>query len=307
MRPKILIIGSRGYIGSSIKQGLTQCGHSVYGTVCSHIPSSDEYKVDVRLPGDFNQLPKDNFDIIINASGSVDNTLSRQDIYSINALGVKNIVDWLSKTNCRHFIHISSTGVYGINSMGQHRNEQSKNLLSRIGVPYQRSKAKAESIIANISTPYTILRMPAVLGIGDSFITPVICSSLINSSFFQCGDEKNRISIIVKDSLPHMIENIIGNDAENETFNSASHHIPWTTLVTEYASSLNCNLPETGKSILTIPFKLQDMHYLFLLTHSRFGAHFPTDKFERKYNVEHKFSWKEIVSHAAKHYKNKND
>lgn len=303
MRPKILIIGCRGYIGSAIKQGLTQSGYDVYGTVRSHNPNSDEYKVDIRLRADFNPLPKNNFDIIINASGTVDNTLSRHEIFSINTLGVEHIVGWLSTTNCRHFIHISSTGVYGINSMGQQRSETSKNLLSHIGVPYQRSKAKAEDLIANSSTPYTILRMPAVLGIGDSFITPVICASLIDKSFFHSGQGNKLVSIIVKDSLSHKIKSIISKKAGNDIFNCASHHIPWASLVAEYAASLNCDVPDNQNSILTLPLKLHDMHYLFLLTHSRFGAHFPTDKFAQTYTVKNPFSWKESVNHAANHYK----
>jgi hypothetical protein len=95
---------------------------------------------------------------------------------------------------------------------------------------------------------------------------------------------------------------VVRKTASNEIFNCASHHIIWRELVAEYAQALKLPVPARKKPLVSLPFKLTDMHHLFLLTTSRFGAHFPTDKFRSYYGDIRSGDWKEIVQRAAEQH-----
>ena len=56
------------------------------------------------------------------------------------------------------------------------------------------------------------------------------------------------------------------------------------------------------KSILTLLTHSKDKNYLYLLTNSYFGAHFPNDKLKEKIGFELEYPWQEGVKEAIKGY-----
>jgi len=161
---KILFFGSDGFIGENLKNYFRENGYEVCGTTFLRNPCENETKIDIRNPQEFEKLSDINFDIVINATGVVDQNSPRKIIFDVNTQGTKNILDWAQKRRCRHFIQISSIAVYGFRVLGVNRRENNtKRYDGKLFLPYGRSKALAENYVEKSSLDYTILRLPAVL------------------------------------------------------------------------------------------------------------------------------------------------
>ncbi len=296
---KILITGTDGFIGNILKNLLSAAGYDVYGTVFLREPCEKEWRVDITKADDFNKLPSIAFDAVIHNAGMVQQNVPRKLMFEVNAEGTKKLVQWAETNQCKHFIQISSIGVYGLKSMGQNRLENTTCRFLSLSVPYQQSKAKAEKYISLSSIPYTILRLPAVIGSGDTVITPSIAPRLLDGTYFSCGAANKKISLITVKSLAKLIMPVIDKKPTNEIYNCVSHHVSWSVLVNEYANNINKPVPKTKKSLLSAFTHLFDKHYLFLLVNSRFGAHFPNEKFINTFNIQATEAWQDAVRESV--------
>ncbi len=300
--PTVFIFGIDGFIGSAIKIALEKKGFVVYGSVYVREPGAREFYLDISKKPSFELLPKIHFDAIINNIGIVDQSMSRRLMYAVNASGVKNVLNWAKKIHCPHFIQISSIGVYGLRAMGQRRDETTPRT-RYLGVAYQTSKAKGEECVEQSTLPYTILRLPSVVGKGDTVITPAIARNLQHGTYFTSGNNNPLFSLLAVKNLADILEKVIqqglSEPPTNSIYNVASHHLTWSELVQEYAKQLQVDIPETKRSLLSMIVNLSDKLYLFLLTNSRFGAHFPDDKFSRTFNYKPSYSWQGAVYDAV--------
>jgi UDP-glucose 4-epimerase len=117
---KILIIGSCGFIGSSLSYYLKKKGHKLY--CCDILPHNitamDVYFPIQDLKSDLDAILTNNsFDVCINTSGAADVSNSITDPgkdFSLNSNNVFHILETLNKKNklCK-FINLSSAAVYG--------------------------------------------------------------------------------------------------------------------------------------------------------------------------------------------------
>ncbi len=298
----ILITGSDGFIGSHLKASLESEGHRIFGTVFFKNPGgTNEIKLDLTLRDDFARLPKINFDVVIHAAGSIDQNLKSKRLMEINAHGTKRLLNWLKLNGCSHFIQISSVSVYGFKTLGQNRSEESTKRYEGIfALPYMKSKALAEKHIEGSGINYTILRLPAVLGENDSYISSSIIGPLKNGSFFTSGNADKLVSIICIRNLGKIIEKLIRLGPQNDFFNCSDFHINWNEFIEEYAKGLNIRLAPKRKSLLSVLANFRDKKFCLLLTFSRFGSHFPNDKLKSLINFEPKIGWKDAVKEAIK-------
>ncbi|MFZ7114995.1 MAG: NAD-dependent epimerase/dehydratase family protein [Bacteroidota bacterium] len=115
---RILIIGSRGFIGSHLTDHFSnKKENEVFGCDVSDEASQNYFKVNKFSP-DYNDLFKDHrFDICIYAggNGSVPYSLENPDIdFQLNTHTVNSILSCISKyqPDCK-FLHMSSAAVYG--------------------------------------------------------------------------------------------------------------------------------------------------------------------------------------------------
>jgi len=111
---RILLLGSTGLLGCTLRPFLDSCGHDVI----THGRSGGvHYQVDITDPGKTNKLLDDTRpDIVINLVGmtDVDRCETEQNqAYLVNVKAVENISTWIkrAKTPC-HLIHISTDQVY---------------------------------------------------------------------------------------------------------------------------------------------------------------------------------------------------
>lgn len=300
MAQRVFIAGADGFVGSVLAQSLAASGYEVHAGVYGRAAAGErETRFDVCRPESFGAVPAGHFDAVINNAGAVDQSMPARAMFGVNAGGTRNTLEWARSRGCRHFVQISSISVVGLQAMGQNRSEDRARRSLHLGVPYQRSKARAEAYVEASGLPYTILRLPSVVGRGDTITTPAIGGSLQDGSYFQCGDRDPLLSIIDVREIPDMIDLVLRGGPGDDVYNASSHHLPWSTIVAAYAGALNASVPTTRRPLLSMLTHLHDKRYLYLLTNSRFGAHFPSDKLCRRYGYRPSRDWRQALAEAV--------
>lgn len=301
---KILITGTDGFIGNYLKKHLENRGYSIFGTVFRRSPGKNEIKFDVRLIDSLQGLKNQNYDIIINTIGIVDQNQPKKLMFEVNFRGTKRLVDWSRNMKCKHFIQISSVAVYGLKSIGENRSEQStKRYEGYFAIPYMRSKAKAEKYIESSGIPYTILRLPAVLGRNDTILSSSLITKLLKGNFYFSGKKDKIFSTLYIQNLGSLIENVLEIGPKNDYFNCTDYHTKWSKFINEYIKNLSIKTNLTTKSIFSILTNLKDKDYLLMISFSKFGAHFPNEKIKRVFNWNPEYPWEKGVSDAIESHK----
>jgi nucleoside-diphosphate-sugar epimerase len=296
---KVLIIGTDGFIGRHLKDFFLSTGHEVIGTVFNDPAEGDDYCIDIRSAASIEALPDIPFDAVINAAGIVDQSAPSSLMMDVNARGAANLARWARRRGCPHFIQLSSIAVYGLKTLGVNRSEdRTRRFRGVLGIAYMRSKARAETLIERSGAPYTMLRLPAVIGRGDSFTSPSIVRWLRSGNFFFCGPGTRPVSLLFAKNLGPWVEALIAKGPLNCAFNCADHHVPWRDLVGHFAGLLNLPVPERTRSILALPLHLRDAGAHMLFTFSLFGSHFPSERLMRATAFTPPHDWRQGVAES---------
>ncbi|MBN2533647.1 MAG: NAD(P)-dependent oxidoreductase [Spirochaetales bacterium] len=296
---KILITGVDGFIGRSLKDYLQKQGHDISGTTYFNLPQDNEVFFDITDPAHFHRLPE-GYDIIIHTIGIIDQTVPFKRMNAVTVRGTERLLQWAKERKCRHFIYTSSVSVYGLKTMGINRTERNtKRYSGCFAIPYMRTKAKAEAAIEASRIPYTILRLPPVIGGNDSFFSSTIISYLVCGSFFFCGTRDYPVSLLYVKNLGPLMNTLLAAGPQYSAFNCCDSHPEWSRIIAEYASHLFLSVPQNRKSFVSLFPRLYDKQYLLLLTFSRFGAHFPDSMLHDAVPHTHPYSWKDGVKEAV--------
>lgn len=300
---RVLLTGCDGFIGAALMRDLRRSGHEVLGTCFRRASGPNEAFLDLTDPQTFTELPTAGFDAVVHAAGIVDQRLRRKHMFAVNTEGTKRLIRWAEANGVSHFIYLSSISVYGWRTMGQNRNEQRTRRSRGIPVvPYMASKIRAERALEASALGYTLLRLPAVMGRGDSYLSPTIISALLNGTFFTCKDGLAKVSLMVVANLGPVIHRLLLAGPTNRAFNCCDAHVPWRILVAEYARLLGVETPDRKRSSFGMITHLGDKRYLLLSAFSRFGAHFPDDLLHRTVAHQHETSWQAGVAEAVAGY-----
>ena len=302
MKSKILITGTDGFIGSALRDHFKTQGFQVFGTTYFKSPENErEIKFNIMKKEDFSKLWKnEKFDVIVHAIGLIDQTKSYQSMYAINSQGTKDMCEYAKSIGCKHFIFTSSVSLYGSKVIGENRSEdKTKRNIKRFVTPYGKSKAIAEQFIEISGLDYTNLRLPIVLGSGDTFISPSIVPRILNGSIFTCGNKKRKISVLYVKNLGPLIEYLINIGPLNSSFNCISHAIYWEDFIKEFAKNLDIEYKPKKKSKLSIFTNKNDRNYQFIASYSAFGAHYSCEKLNKALNNwQPPYKWQEGVKEA---------
>jgi UDP-glucose 4-epimerase len=300
---RILLTGSDGFIGASLRRDLSHAGYQVVGTCYYRAPDANEVFLDLTDPNSLDKLPLAPFDAVVHAAGIVDQRVSRKLMFAVNAEGTKWLAFWAKANGTPHFIYLSSISVYGWKTMGQNRTEDRTRRSRGIPVvPYMGSKVRAERFIEASGLDYTILRLPAVLGKQDSYLSPTIITALQEGTFFTCGTGQSKISLMCAANLGATVNQVIHAGSANRAFNCCDAQVPWASLVAEYARNLGVDIPKRKRSLFSLLTHLGDKRFLLLLTFSRFGAHFPDTLLHSHIPHSHVHTWQEGVAEAVTGY-----
>ncbi len=279
-KKKILITGSDGFIGNNLKRffrGEAGEDFEVYGTTYFKEPGKNEIKFDVTCQEDFEKLWDIQFDVIIHTIGIVDQNAPRVLMKEVNAKGTGRMARWARHHNCKHFIYLSSISVYGPVSVGVERTEDSF-WIGKTPLPYGKTKEMGEKLLIGQKIPYTILRLPAVIGENNTLICRAIIPRILEDGMFSCGAGDKKISILTVRSLGAILERLIMKGPLHGCFNCGCHSPTWNEFIAEFFHILDKPLKIKRKSVLSTLGNLGDKDFLLIASFSAWGAHFPSEK-----------------------------
>ncbi len=312
---EVLITGTTGFLGGEIKSFLEGKGIIVHGTTNrgEHDPSRRQYKIDIRKKEEFaTQLPQKTIPVIIHNAGIVDARVPKDFMWGVNVTGTANVLEWARKHGCQHFIQISSVAVYGFHMFNSKlKDEHTKRSLSTIDAMYMRSKAKAERLVEKGGIPFTILRIPPIVGPGDTVISPAIIPQLLEGELYFGTKKDVKFSLFYSKNIGPIIEKILERGPDNQGYNCCDFTVDWRKeYCAEYARQLGQEMPLQTKNILSILPKIKnDMDYVMTYLYSYAGAAFSNEKLKQaigEHNIS-SYSWKSGVGEAIKaFFKQKN-
>lgn len=158
---KVLITGGAGFLGYHLTQYFRKKKYDL--TLIDIHPSNHELEIDVRDKKKIDEIMRGQ-DVVIHCAAALP-LWKKEDIYSINIEGTRNVLDSALRHKIKRVIHISSTAVYGIPKKHPiHENDP----LQGVG-PYGESKIAAEELCLNAMKKglnVTIMRPKTFLGTG---------------------------------------------------------------------------------------------------------------------------------------------
>ena len=151
---KLLVIGSKGFIGSNCLHYFSKANNDVWGADILEPKSSNYFLIDKKNPAFDSLFSKHSFDVCINASGSADVGFSisnPEKDFELNVKNVELILEAIRKNSpaCR-FINFSSAAVYG-NPVSLPVNESA---VAKPLSPYGEHKLKSELLLKEYHNKY---------------------------------------------------------------------------------------------------------------------------------------------------------
>ncbi len=280
---RILVTGASGFVGGAYARYLRARGHTVVGTVNSRAGAPGDVVVDVRRRDAWDAVPAGDFDVVVHAAAKISQARIDRATRETNVGGTRNAIDFARTRGCAHFVHVSSTSVYGHRSLGENRVESTAISASRdvaFETEYQRSKAEAERVVARSGVPFTSLRLPLVIGAGSSFAAPALLPLLDARSAPYTIRNDRRISVVCAGNLGPMLDAVLAHGPAGRAFNACDHHLPWKDFIELYAATLGKRVEWEKRPVTDWIRYLGDPVQLFWLGTGLFGAHYPSDALE---------------------------
>jgi nucleoside-diphosphate-sugar epimerase len=271
----VLLAGADGFIGRHLASGLLAAGHQVLPLVYGRPAREGELRLDLTVRSALEILPA-NVDAVINASGVVDPRVPPARIFAVNLGGTENLVGWARAHGVRHFVQMSSVAAYGPLVLGEQRSEATPRLGRYVGLPYMRSKARAELALERSGLGYSILRPAAVLGAGDSVVTPGFDAALRGPG----------LPLVVGASLSHLVSLSLIEGLVETTLRTLARgplgcavhavdvDLSLADLATAFAAEMgrSCNFARI--SIAEAVTRRDDAGFSWLVASARFGQHY---------------------------------
>jgi len=161
---KILIIGSKGMLGTDLMQELSKTDFEILGW--------DIQDIDITKEEDMPSIEQENPDIIINCAAytNVDGAeTEKEKCYAVNVTGVKNLVNACKKLNIP-LVQISTDYVFNGEKQGYDENDE-KDPINYYG----KTKAEGEDLIIKNLKKYYIIRTSWLFGKnGKNFVETII-------------------------------------------------------------------------------------------------------------------------------------
>lgn len=252
---RVLITGGAGFLGYHLTKKLLKNGDKVIlldiaGFDRSEYPKGVTfYQGDVRNGRLLKKIMKD-IDLVIHAAAALP-LWRREEIFSTNVNGTKNILETARKNNIKRVIFISSTAVYGIPK--KHPIKEDDPL---VGVgPYGESKILAEKICLQyrkkgMSVP--IIRPKTFIGPERLGVFQILFDWIKSGKRIPIiGSGKNRYQLLDVEDLVEVIILMMKEDRKkvNDTFNIGAKIFG---MVKEDVGAL-CQFAQSGSRVMTTP------------------------------------------------------
>lgn len=203
---KIIITGATGSLGAALTRYFSVQGHEIIATGKTNNPPENLLKyaryqqTDIIKPY---SLP--DADLCIHTAALSDDKGKPSDLYVANVTGTKNTLE--AASNCKTFIHISSSSVYLPSEkpiVEEMAGKQNNKQLS----PYGFSKLLTEQMLLETTRHNRcfVLRPRALYGAYDKVILPRLLKLEKNKTIQKPGSLEVKVSMTHYDNLIHAIE-----------------------------------------------------------------------------------------------------
>lgn len=242
MKRKILITGATGFVGGNIAGRLAENPDlEVYALLRD--PKKGEalagkgvriYEGDITRPETIAE-PLFDTDVIIHCAALMSNFDSepRERFYKVNVEGTENLLRRCDSKRIKQFIHISTSGVYGVsrNNPADEDTPYGKTLSD-----YEWSKVRSELVVLKYARekqiPFTVLRPSQLYGPGMYYGWLQTMNAIKSGSMVIPGEGKAKIHLLHIKDLVGAIETVLLNEKSmNRIFNVAGPEVPGVTQV----------------------------------------------------------------------------
>jgi dihydroflavonol-4-reductase len=276
---KILVTGADGFLGSHLMRGLERAGNEVVGAVFARPAQPGEVRVDLTRESQLARLPPA-VDVVVHAAGMVDGHAPYGSMFAANVTATEHLTRWARTAGVSHLVHISSVAVYGPLALGEDRSEDTPRLGFALGLPYMRTKARAERVVERSGVPYTLLRPPAVLGLGDTVISRGFYDALREGALpWVAGAAlSRRVSLVFADGLVEIARLLCEQGARMRALHAVDVELSFGELAEAYARVLGQPLRFVPTSIRDAIRSRNEVGRAWLIASSRFGQHYRRDR-----------------------------
>jgi len=251
---KVLVTGGAGFLGINLIRSLLQKGYSVVSFDIADFDYKDVMNRIEAIKGDIrdkNMVDKavKGCDIVIHAAAALP-LYKKEDIFSTDIDGTRNVVEASCKHNVDRFILISSTAVYGI---PDHHPLLENDRLEGVG-PYGEAKIKAEEICLGYRKKgmcVPIIRPKSFIGPERLGVFALLYDwAKDGKGFPMIGSGNNRYQLLDVEDLCEAIYLCMVKDKNivNDTFNIGAKE--YTTMKEDYQAVLD----DAGFGRKIVPF-----------------------------------------------------
>jgi nucleoside-diphosphate-sugar epimerase len=275
---KILVTGADGFLGSHLVRGL-EAEHDVIGAVFTRPARAREVRVDLTRDDQLTRLPRA-LDVIVHAAGMVDGHATYRAMFAANVTATDRLTRWARAQAVQHFVHISSVAVYGPLALGEGRSEDAPRLGYTLGLPYMRTKARAERVVERSGVAYTLVRPPAVVGLGDTVISRGFFDALRDRGLplVPGASLERRVSLVTADGLVDMVRRLCERGPRRRALHAVDVELRLGELAEVYARALGLPLRCASSSWGAAIHGRHEVGLAWLIASSRFGQHYLRDR-----------------------------
>ncbi len=254
---KIFITGGAGFLGINLIRYLLKENHSIISLDISDFNYEDVHNKIVNIKGDIrnkNLLNEviNEIDIIIHTAAALP-LYKKEDIFSTDIDGSKNLLEVAFNKKVKKFIHITSTAVYGI---PKHHPIYEDDKLDGVGY-YGQAKIEAEEICLDFRKRgmcVPILRPKSFIGPERLGVFALLYDWANDGKNFPViGKGENKYQLLDVEDLCNAIDLCIKlpEDIVNDTFNIGAKI--FSTMKEDYQAVLD--FAGYGKKIISLPEK----------------------------------------------------
>lgn len=261
----VLVDGAAGFVGRRVVEELISAGYKVRAT---DIPDSDFTHLknlgaetvysDLLVPETLREAVA-GVDYIVHCAALFSLDASKELLFKVNVTGTENLLKAAAENGVKHFIHISSSDVYGTLKQLPGDETHSMKPLN----DYARSKMESEEIVRKYSRenniPATIIRPSAIYGPGSTYIAGVfffwpIFIRMLKIPFYPFIRGGSKLTFVHIDDVAGSIRFLLGRkEAFGEAYNLADAEYM-------YSANFACGLCSAFGIKNMLPFEIPLPH-----------------------------------------------
>lgn len=270
MSKHVLITGGAGFLGVHLARKFLKDGFKVTLFDIASLDAQDLIGKALFIKGDIRDKKTVNNalrgqDYVVHAAAALPIQRTRENIFSVNVDGTKNVLDAALKHKIKRLVFISTTAVYGV---PKHLPEKEDSPLDPIGY-YGESKMIAERLCldyykrglsVNILRPKSFLG-PERLGVFEIWFESIYTDRRV----FILGDGKNLYQLLSVTDVTDAVLKALTSNVDGEIFNIGSREFgTWNDDLGHVIRKAKSKSKISGLPVLASQFALTILEYLNL-------------------------------------------